>query len=100
MKPIGKTVLVKCDPPEDIAKEKNIYIVNLENDPIHSGFWKGVLIAYGTTVTEKDLIDMPKIGETVVMDISKKSILKAILGKKAYYVRNLEDIVGVIEDDQ
>jgi co-chaperonin GroES (HSP10) len=96
MKPIGKTYLIKCKA-ESITNEGGIYVVN-SVDEIQDSFWKGVVVGYGTKVDEsKD--DVVPIGTTVIMDTSKKSAAKMILKKTQYIVRDIDDIVGVIEDE-
>ena len=98
MKPIGKTCLVECELPNNVEKEGLIYVVN-DNDKLATGFWKGIIKEYGTLVTEDDLKDLPPIGTKVVMDITKKAAIKLVLCGKILYVRNVDEIIGVIEDE-
>ena len=95
MKPIGRTYLIECEKIDDITKEGDIYVVN-SVDKVKDGFWKGVVKEYGTLLDGDDLVP---IGTKVVMDTTKKAEAKLVLGKKVYYIKKEDEIIGVIEDE-
>ena len=101
MTPFGKTCLISCESEENISKEGEIFVVN-NIDKVKDGNWKGIIKEYGTLVTEDDLRDLPKIGECVVMSYGKensdKGGTKLVIGGKVYYIRNIEEILGVLDD--
>ena len=96
MKPIGKTYLIRCES-ERITKEGDIYVVN-NVDTLTDIFWKGVVAGYGTLVDEKK-DDVVPIGTKVVVDVTKKGREKIIIKNVKYVVRDIEDVIGVIEDE-
>jgi co-chaperonin GroES (HSP10) len=97
MKPIGNTYLIKCEEIESIENEGGIYVINDVNK-VKDSFWKGVIVEYGTTVDPNDKELLP-IGTKVIFDMSKKADAKLVLHGSVYYVRKVEEIIGVIEDD-
>lgn len=102
MKPFGKTCLIQCEIKNDISKEGEIYIIN-STDRVKDGFWKGKVIAYGTLVRDEDKKDLPEIGSNIIMSYGKttpdKGGTKLILRQNVYYVRNISEILGVIENE-
>lgn len=100
MQSLGKTCLVKCKFEDDITNEGGIFVLN-STDRIQDGFWKAEVVGYGTLVTEKEKVDLPPIGSLIVMshgkETSDKGGTKLVLGKSVYFIRNIEEILGVIE---
>lgn len=98
MKPTGKTYLIKAEYDEGVQKQGDIFVVNnvSKNDDV---FWKGVIIAYGTSFNEEDQKDLLPIGTKVVMDYKKKAKMKIVLGQSVCYVRDVDEVIGVVEDE-
>jgi hypothetical protein len=98
MKPIGKTYLIKCDFDSGIRKQDGIYVidnVNVNDDV----FWKGYITAYGNGFTDEETKDLLPIGTKVVMEYGKKAKMKIVIGKSVFYVRDVDEVIGVVEDD-
>lgn len=98
MKPTGRTYLIKCDYDDGIKKQGDIYVINNinKNDDV---FWKGYIVAYGTSFTEEETKDLLPIGTKVVMDYKKNAKMKVIIGGSVCYVRDVDEIIGVVEDE-
>ncbi len=98
MKPTGKTYLIKCQVEDAVTKQGDIFVLNNTNI-YDDGFWKGEIIGYGTCFTEDEIKDLLPIGTKVVMEYNKKAKMKVIIKKNIYYVRDVDEIIGVLEDD-
>ena len=98
MKPIGKTYLIKAEYDSGITKQGDIYVVNdvNKNDDV---FWKGIIIAYGTGFSKEEEKDLLPIGTKVVMEYGKKAQMKVVISGTVCYVRDVDEVIGVIEDE-
>ena len=100
MQSFGKTCLIKCNTENSMEKQDGIFVMN-SIDPVNDIFWKGEIINYGTLVDEKDLEDLPPVGTKVVVSYGKESSdkggTKLVFGKSVYYIRDIKEILGVLE---
>ena len=98
MKPTGKTYLLKCEiDKEDAINENGIFVLNNINR-YEDGFWKAVVIGYGTKVDLSKDKDILPIGTKVVIDCRDKTGMKLVIRESVLYVKPIENILGVIED--
>ena len=86
MRPTGKTYLVKCDYDDGVQEQGGILVVN-SVDKRSDAFWRGRIIADGTSFTSEETEGLLPIGT------------KVIIGGSVCYIRDIDDIVGVIEDE-
>ena len=98
MRPTGKTYLVKCDYDDGVQEQGGIFVVN-SVDKRSDAFWRGRIIAYGTSFTDEETEGLLPIGTKVIMDYGRKAKAKVIIGGSVCYIRDIDDIDGVIEDE-
>jgi co-chaperonin GroES (HSP10) len=101
--PFGKTYLVKCEKPDYVTNEGGIFVVN-ESQGVHDVFWKGIIIEYGLGWTEEEKRDLVPIGSTIIMSYGKNSGdqggTKLVIENEHYYIRDANEILGIIEDEE
>lgn len=102
MTPFRKTYLIKCEKPESISKEGDIFLYT-ETNTLSDTYWKGEIVAVGTKVTDED--EPLPVGTKVVMTYGGCSKckdgggIKVVMTDGIYMIRSLDEIIGVIEDD-
>ena len=101
MKPIGKTYLIKCEHKSEIKMENGIYVSsNFDVDEIEDIFYKGEVIAHGTGFSDEEIKELVPIGKTVVFEYKEKRGTKMTIGKTTYYIKDEDQILGIIEDEE
>lgn len=101
MKPIGKTYLIKCEHQSEIKMENGIFVpVNFDVNEIDDIFYQGEVVAYGTDFTDDEIKDLISIGKTVIFDYKGKNGIKMTFGKTTYYVKDKDQILGVVENEE
>ena len=101
MKPIGKTYLIKCEHKSEIKMENGIYVpINFDVDEIEDIFYKGKVIAHGTGFSDEEIKELVPIGKTVVFEYKEKRGTKMTIGKTTYYIKDEDQILGIIEDEE
>ena len=96
-----KTYLIKCEHKSEIKMENGIYVpINFDVDEIEDIFYKGEVIAHGTGFSDEEIKELVQIGKTVVFEYKEKRRTKMTIGKTTYYIKDEDQILGVIEDEE
>jgi co-chaperonin GroES (HSP10) len=94
--PIGNTVLITTKKEnENITLVDGIYIPTEKNN-LKTIHYIGNIASYGTLVTDETKNILP-IGTKVLFDWKKKSGTKLQIDNKLLYIKDVNDILGVIE---
>lgn len=98
MRPLGKTYLIKAEIKRDIELVNGLYIPS-DSDCYHDIYYQGIIVSHGLGFSENEINDLVPVGTKVVFNYKGKNGTKLIFGNNVYYIKNEDQVLGVIEDE-
>lgn len=101
MKPIGKTYLIKCSAKPSVEMNNGIYVpTNFDVDEVNDIFYFGEIVSYGNGFSKDEIEKLLPLGTKVFFEFKDKRGIKIVLGKNSYYIKEEDQILGYINDEE